>query len=176
MILSVEAEQKAMEMSKICELQDVEENFSSNSARALATAKYIAFENKTQVNVVDEFNERAFGITYIKDLPNKFIENQFKEEKYKLNEGESLFEVNKRSFPVLKSIIEKNNKKTAIILHGVILMNLLKNFCDVEFSDNKFKITHNGNLIFDEILNKPPEIFELNFEKMNLISIKKITV
>jgi Fructose-2,6-bisphosphatase len=174
MILSVEAEQKASLLSKIPELKNVDEVYSSNSARAIATAKYIAYENNKEINIANEINERLFGVEYISELPKGFIDKQFSDENYKLKLGESLLDVNKRSLPFFNKIISKDNKNIVIVLHGIILMNILKNFCDVQFFNDKFKVIHNGKLIFEEILNRPPEIFELSFEKQKLKSIKNI--
>ena len=53
--LSVSGEKKAEELSKHPELQNIDAVYCSNYVRALETAKYIALENNTIINVDDRF-------------------------------------------------------------------------------------------------------------------------
>ena len=57
-ILSVEGEKKAEEISKLSELQNIDVLWSSNYVRALSTAKYISLENNIEINIDKNFNER----------------------------------------------------------------------------------------------------------------------
>lgn len=57
-ILSVEGERKAQEISKLKELSDIDILWSSNYVRAIATAKYIAKQNNIEINIDENFNER----------------------------------------------------------------------------------------------------------------------
>lgn len=57
-ILSVNGEKLAKEISELKEMQNVEMILSSNYVRALATAKYIAAANNIDINVDDRLNER----------------------------------------------------------------------------------------------------------------------
>ena len=57
-ILSVEGEKKAKEISELNELKNIDILWSSNYVRAIATAKYIADKNKIEINIDENFNER----------------------------------------------------------------------------------------------------------------------
>ena len=57
-ILSVEGEKKAQEISKLKELSNIDILWSSNYVRAIATAKYIAKQNHIEINIDESFNER----------------------------------------------------------------------------------------------------------------------
>ena len=59
--LSVSGEKRAEELSKHPELKNIDAVYSSNYVRALETAKYIALENNTIINVDDRLNERKIG-------------------------------------------------------------------------------------------------------------------
>ena len=62
-VLSIEGEKKALELSKSEELQNIDLLYSSNYARAIATAKYIAAENNIQINIDDRLRrEKASEI------------------------------------------------------------------------------------------------------------------
>lgn len=57
-VLSVNGEKKAQDISKLDELKNINELWSSSYVRAIGTAKYIAKENNIGINVDKNFNER----------------------------------------------------------------------------------------------------------------------
>ena len=57
-ILSVDGEKKAEEISKLDELKNIDVLYSSSYVRAIATAKYIALENNIEIIIDKNFNER----------------------------------------------------------------------------------------------------------------------
>lgn len=57
-ILSIEGEQKAEELSNNPELLNINELWSSSYSRAIGTAKYIARKNNILINVDNRLNER----------------------------------------------------------------------------------------------------------------------
>lgn len=173
MILSVDAEKKMEKISKMDELKNIDKIYSSNSARAIATAKYIAYNNNKEIKIDNRLNERNFGITYIEELPDKFIVKQFEDENYKLENGESLKEVMKRLEEILKEILNKKENRIVLSLHGIAMMCLLKLFSDVKYNGEKFTVTFNGEVIFDEQI-KLPEIFKLEFDNNKITKIINI--
>jgi len=58
MILSVQGEKQAEEISNLKELQNIDSIWSSNYVRAIATAKYIANKNHLEINIDARLNER----------------------------------------------------------------------------------------------------------------------
>lgn len=173
MILSVEAEQKIAKISKMSELKNIEKIYSTNSARAIATAKYIAYNNNLSIQIDERLNERKFGITYIDELPENFIVRQFEEEEYKMENGESLLDVTKRLENILEEILNNDAQKVVIALHGIAMMCLLKMYCKVTYDGNKFVVNFNNNVIFNEQI-KLPEIFKLEFENKKIKDISNI--
>ena len=176
MILSIEAEEKAKLLGELEEFKDIDAIYSSNSARAIATSKYISNINNISINIENNFNEREFGIKYIEDLPSNFIVNQFKDNDYKLPNGESLNEVDKRIEIGINKIFKNNNHKNiVIVLHGIALMVFIKRYCDVSYDEKTFKITHKGSIIYDDMI-KAPDIFKLEIENDELINLKNINL
>lgn len=57
-ILSIEGEKKAQEISNLKELNDIDILWSSNYVRAISTAKYIANKNEIEINIDERLNER----------------------------------------------------------------------------------------------------------------------
>lgn len=174
MILSVEAEEKIKKLSEITELQNIDVIYSSSSARAIASAKYIAHKNNLPINIEDNFNERIFGIKFIEELPEKFIVNQFKDEIYKLPNGESLKDVKQRLIKGINKILEDDNhQRTVIVLHGIALMTFIKLYCNVEYDEKTFKITKDDKILYDDMI-KAPDLFKLEIENNKLITLENI--
>lgn len=57
-ILSVAGEKEAEKISELEELKNIDILWSSNYARAIGTAKYIAEKNNIEINIDESFNER----------------------------------------------------------------------------------------------------------------------
>ncbi|HOZ55466.1 MAG TPA: histidine phosphatase family protein [Clostridia bacterium] len=57
-ILSIEGEKKAEEISNLDILKNIDELWASNYVRAISTAKYIADKNNININIDESFNER----------------------------------------------------------------------------------------------------------------------
>ena len=60
--LSVVGEERARKLSEMEEFNNIDVVISSNYVRAIATAKYIASKNDVDVNIIESFGERRFGI------------------------------------------------------------------------------------------------------------------
>lgn len=175
-ILSVLGEELAKDISKKKELQNIDAIFSSNYVRAMSTAKYIAENNKINLDVDERLGERKFGVNSMKELPDNFYRNQSLDWNYKLLNGESLNEVKIRMNDVINEIIIANkNKNIAIVSHGTAITAFLKNLCEIKFNSEtgNNEIYFNHKLIFDGNWNCP-ELFKLKFNNNKLISIENV--
>lgn len=174
--LSVNGEKYAKELSEREELQKVDVLYSSHYVRAMSTAKYIAERNNIKLNVDERLGERKFGVKNISDLPDDFFDEQFRNWDYKLPDGESVNQVIKRMNEVLKEIINNNKgKNIAIVSHGTALSSMLTTWCEVKLNEETklIEIYFKGNLVFDGNW-KAPELFKLEFDNDNLISIENV--
>ncbi len=177
LILSVEAEEKAKQLYYLEEFEKVDKIYSSKSARAIATAKYIAAKNDMSITIANSLNERKFGIYSISELPEDYIKKQFEDENYKLMNGESINDVKKRlNIFIKKEVFLNKNKKSVFVLHAIAILSYLKNFCDVEFKDDQFKIKYNNKEIFNNKMGNP-EVFKLEFDKDDrLMAIENVKI
>lgn len=174
--LSVNGEQYAKELSEREELQKIDVLYSSHYVRAMSTAKYIAERNNIKLNVDERLGERKFGVKNISDLPDDFFDEQFRNWDYKLPDGESVNQVIKRMNEVLKEIINKNKgKNIAIVSHGTALSSMLTTWCEVKLNEETklIEIYFKGTRVFDGNW-KAPELFKLEFDNDNLISIENV--
>ena len=175
-VLSVYGEKLAREISERKELQNIDVIYSSHYVRAMCTAKYIAENNNIKLNVDERLGERKFGVNDISELPSNFFEEQFRNWDYKLEKGESANEVSKRMNEVLLEIINNNKDKTiAIVSHGTAISAMLKTWCNVLLNEETklIELYFNDKLVFDGNWNCP-ELFKLEFDDNNLISISNI--
>lgn len=172
--LSIKGENIAREKLNIDELKNIDKLYSSNYVRAISTAKYIAENNDIEINVIDDFGERKFGINSWSELQDNFGEKQFLDENYKTEFGESQKEVRERTFNALMNVLKSDDKKIAIVFHGTAMLFLLMIWCKVVPDSDKYKIFFNGNELFCGKHFDFCEIFKLTFDDENLIDIKNI--
>ena len=178
--LSVLGEEKARKLSLLPELNNIDNVIASNYVRAIATAKYIAFNNKKNIEVIPEFGERKFGnINSWSDLPEGFSDKQIKDWDYKFEGGESFNEVCERMYFALQSVLKKyKGKKIFIVSHGTAISVLFSKIAHVEFYDEENYnrgIYFNGKLIFDGKYDAP-ELFKLEYEDEKLVDVKNIKI
>lgn len=173
--LSIEGENIAREKLNIEELKDIDKLYSSSYVRAISTAKYIA-ENNIEINVINDFGERKFGINSWDELPDNFGEKQFLDENFKTEFGESQKEVRDRTFNALMNVLENDDKKIAIVFHSTAMLFLLMTWCKVIPSkeDFSYKFLFNDEEVFNDKIDYC-EIFKLTFDDKNkLINIENI--
>ena len=170
--LSIEGENIAREKLNIKELKDIDKLYSSSYVRAISTAKYIAENNNIEINVINDFGERKFGINSWDELPDNFGEKQFLDENYKTEFGESQRE---RTFNALMNVLKNDDKKIAIVFHSTAMLFLIMTWCKVIPSkeDFSYKLLFNDEEVFNGKIDYC-EIFKLTFDDENLIDIKNI--
>ena len=173
-ILSIEGEKKAEKLSKLKEFEDIDVIFSSNYARSLQTAKYLAERKNLVIHIDDRFNERKLGIL---QEDEKIHIKQYYDENIKNSEGESRKEVTKRMLEAFLEVVNNNRgKKIAIFTHDSSMTFLIMQWCKLEYiREDKHKcLSFNNKVIIDRKYNAP-EIFKLLVDsKNNVIDIKNI--
>ena len=172
--LDVDGEARAKKLSELFELNNIDVLYSSHYARCIDTAKYISSINDIMINIDNRLGERKYGI----NIPNNFEELQFRDWNYKVEEGESLNDVSLRIQDALLEILDANkDKKIMIVSHATAISAMLSKWCSVRLNDETklIEIYFNDGLVFDGNW-KAPELFKLEFNDKELISIKNIEV
>lgn len=173
MILSSVGEEKARNLISIKELHNIKKIYSSDSARAIGTAKYLAEFNDTKIIIDKRINERDFGIEYLSDLPDNFVLNQFLNKDLKYKNGESLSEVSKRFENFINEFLMSDNEKAILFIHGIVLMNYLSEFCNFSFDGNSFNLSYNNKNIINEKMNNP-DIFKIVYDNEKVIAVDRL--
>ena len=172
--LSVSGEKKAEQLSKHPELQNIDAVYSSNYVRALETAKYIALENNTIINVDERFNERKIG--NMGDMEWKeFARLQMKDFNFKLSGGESLNQTKKRMVEAMKNILMfETGNRVALVSHSTALTCLLSAWCEVGHNyDDEIILSYGEETIVDGHWNAPM-VYKVIFDGMNVLNIEYI--
>lgn len=162
MILSVDGEKRAERLCEIQELDNVERIFASDSVRAIASAKYLAEKNNIKIELDERINERIFGIDKLSQLPKNFNKLSFDDKNYKMKNGESFHDVDKRFINFINDLLNQDNNCYILFIHGLILLSYLETICDFSFDGNTFDIKYKNK----EIINgnpKSPSVYKITY-------------
>ena len=173
MILSSDGEEKAKKLCEIDELKDLDAVYSADSFRAIGTAKYVAEMNNLKIKLDNRINERNLGVNTIKELPENQTLESFKNKDYKFGTGESLNEVDKRFNSFIDDVLKSDNNKTALFIHGIIMMSYLQNKTDFSYDGKIMRLLFNDKEIYNDKM-KNPMIFKIDFESDEIINIEYI--
>lgn len=170
--LSVSGEKRAEELSKMEELQNIDAVYSSSYVRSLETAKYIALENNTIINIDDRLNERKIGDMGDMDW-REFYRLQMKDFDFKLSGGESINQVKKRMVAAMKNILMfETGNRVAVVSHSTALTCLLSAWCETGRNYNgEIILSYNGESIIDGSFTAPM-VFKVVFDGMNVLSVE----
>ncbi len=174
--LSVSGEKRAEKISKHKELQNIDAVYSSDYVSTLETAKYIALENNTIINIDDRFNERKIG-----QLSNmkirEFERLQKRDFDFKLSGGESLNQTKKRIIEATKNVLMfETGNRIAIISHPIALTCLLSSWCELGYNyDDDIILSYGEETIIDGRYS-PEMIFKVTFDGMIVKNIEVIEV
>lgn len=154
-------------------MKGIKNIYSSNSARTIGTAKYIAEMNNVKIKIDNRINEREFGIEYLSDFPKDFIERSFIDKNFKIKYGESLNDMDNRFNEFISDILSKNNK-SIIVIHGIMLLSYLQDNCDFKFENGKVFVTYRNKMIVYEKI-KNPSVYKITYNENNdIINIESL--
>ena len=139
--------------------------FSSPYKRAVDTIKEFADAQKMEIGFVPDFRERKVGGSWIENF-GSFCKEQWEDFDFKLSEGESLREVQKRNIRALNQLLETYADKNIVVgSHGTALSTII-NYFEPSFGYNEF----------EQIKNLMPWIVRFSFEGNKCLEIEKINL
>ena len=174
-VLSVKGEERAKLLADLKELENIDKVYVSKCVRTLETAKYLLEKQNLKANIDERLDERRVGKPNDNIYPDWFV-RQFKDKDYKTEGGESQREVATRFSEVIKEILTNDlGDKIAVFSHGYAILFYLLQFAKLDHIDmNKnIVISYHDEYILDGVINAP-EIFKLEFEEQELLSIKHL--
>lgn len=177
MILSSKGEENAKSLCDVEELKNINELYSSNSSRAIETAKYLSELNNLKIKLDDRINEREFGIKYFDEIPKNFVKDSLENKDLKIGNGESLNELDTRLNNFINELLDKKKDNIVIVLHGIILLSYLKTICSYFTYDGKnFEIKFNNNIVLNGTP-KNPSIYKIQYdENKKVVNVEQIDI
>ncbi len=165
--LSEKGREKAKLLLYNPEFKNIDYIYSSECLRAYETAKELSNIINKDIIIDSRFNERLHGNGKIE---SDYEEKQFKDETFKLKNGESQVEVRKRMLNGIRDILEKHSgNNIAIFTHSTAMSFLLKEWCDIDYlSSYRFNNKEFFNGVIDYV-----QAFKLEFtdNELNNISV-----
>lgn len=164
-----ELTQKGLEdrklVTKFLSNKNIDVILSSPYKRSIDTVKPFAEKYNFEIEVIDDFRERKVDSIWIEDFTT-FCIQQWSDFSYKLSDGETLGEVQKRNIIALKNVIKKYPDKNIVIgSHGTAMSTIINYF------DNTF-----GYVDFEKIKGLMPWVIKLIFDKDALQQIEMINI
>ena len=93
---------------------------------------------------------------------------------YKLNQGESLQEVNSRMTSCIKEILQTDYENIVIVSHNIALLSLFIEWCNKGFNlDDRLILDYEEDVIFDGVF-REVDLLKVVFDNNKLISIKRL--
>ena len=174
-ILSIKGEERAKKLAQLKELENIDKVYASKLVRTFETAKYLLEKQNLKVNIDERLDERRVGKPNDGIHPDWFVK-QYENKDFKTEGGESQRDVITRMNEVIDEILTNDkDKRIAIFSHGYAICFYLLQFAKLEYIDlNKnLTIKYKNNIILDGQLNAP-EIFKLEFDNKELLSIEQL--
>lgn len=145
--------------------KEVDVVLSSPYKRAVDTIRDFAEKNEYEIEIVKDFRERKIDNVWIEDFAG-FCKAQWDDFNYKLSDGESLGEVQKRNIAALNEVLETYAGKTIVVgSHGTALSTI------VNYYDKTF-----GHVEFEKIRLLMPWIVEFKFDGQKCVGIQQFNL
>lgn len=143
----------------------VEVILSSPYKRAVDTVADFAQSQSMDITTIYDFRERKVESAWIDDFAG-FCKRQWSDFDYKLSDGESLNEVQKRNVSALNTVLDDyKDKVIAVGSHGTALSSII-HYYDKSFGYEDFK----------RIKNIMPWIVKITFDSHSCIQIEEINL
>lgn len=175
LILTVQGEEAAKQMSLHEELQHMDAVYSSHYVRAMATAKYIAYQNGIKLFVDSRFGERRIGDETEAD--ENFWLKQMLDPSVKCSGGESQEEVRQRMAAALDSVLARHEgKRVAIVSHAGAITFLLMRWCrlvNAQLEGKRRCLEFDKKIVIDDGFGMP-EAFKLVFDGGKPVTVERV--
>ena len=135
---------------------------SSPYKRSVDTILDFARKNRLEISYVENFRERKIDSVWIEDFAG-FSKKQWEDFDFKLADGESLGEVQKRNIQALNHVLKEYADKTIVVgSHGTALSTII-NYYDTSF----------GYEDFEKIRTLMPWIVKFTFQDTECVGIEQ---
>ncbi len=148
-MLSKKGEENAVSLTKMKVLKSIEVVYTSEYYGAMNTGKYMAEEKRVDLVIDKRLNERVVGDLGTNEF--RFLKGMQEHDfDFKLAEGESINDVQKRMEDFLLDVLIGPEKNILIITHNIALMSLIAKFCNKGYNlYDRLILDYHDEVIFD---------------------------
>lgn len=162
--LSGQGQLDAKKLLQIFKHVKIDHIYSSPYTRAIETVEYLAESHRKTIITSENLRERTIG-RWIDDFPS-YAHAQWEDFHYRIENGESLHNVQVRNIAEVKHLLDQHDNTTIIIgTHGTALGTIL-NYYDQQFGFEQFWA----------MVDKMPYIIHMIFENNRFKSFKKLAL
>lgn len=172
-VLSAKGEEKAISLTNLKILDGIEVVYTSKYFGALNTGKYIAEDKRIDLVVDERLNERIVGelgsneFRYLKGMQ----EHDFN---YKLENGESIYDVQKRMEDFLLDALITPEKNILIVTHNIALMSLLAKYCNKGYNlYDRLILDYHDEVVFDGTFHEM-DLIEFVYDEDKCVGFRRI--
>lgn len=172
-MLSKKGEENALSLTKMKVLEDIEVVCASEYFGAMNTGKYIAEEKRIDLVIDKRLNERVVGnlgtneFRYLKGMQ----EHDFN---FKLEDGESINDVQKRMEDFLLDVLISPEKNILIVTHNIALMSLIAKYCNKGYNlYDRLILDYHDEVIFDGTFHGM-DIIEFVYDEDKCVGFRRI--
>lgn len=145
--------------------KQIDKVLSSPYLRSVDTVKDFADRHGFEIEIVEDFRERKIDNCWIEDFEG-FCRQQWSDFNYKLSDGETLYEVQRRNVAALLEAVKQNPGRNLVVgSHGTALSAII----------NYFKPSF-GYEDFQRIRGLMPWIVRFDFERDACVGIEEFNV
>lgn len=172
-MLSSKGEDLAKKLSSLEILNNIDAIYSSHYFCAMNTSKYIAEKKDLDIYLDERLGERIVGELGSNEY--RFLKGMQEHDfNYKLNNGESIKEVNLRIKSCIKEILENSYENVLIVSHNIALLSLFLDWCNKGFNlDDRLILDYQEEVIFDGIF-REFDLLKVQFDDNKVISIERL--
>lgn len=148
-MLSKKGEDAAMSLLNMKVLDSVELVYTSEYFGAMNTGKYFAEDRRIDLVVDKRLNERVVGELGSNEF--RFLKGMQEHDfNFKLEEGESIYDVQKRMEDFLLDALIGPEKNMLVVTHNIALMSLLAKYCNKGYNlYDRLILDYHDEVIFD---------------------------
>lgn len=172
-MLSSKGEELAKKISSFEILNSIEVVYSSHYFGAMNTSKYIADVKDLDIILDERLGERIVGELGSNEY--RFLKGMQEHDfSYKLNNGESIKEVNLRMKSCIKDILKSDYENVLIVSHNIALLSLFLDWCNKGFNlDDRLILDYQEEVIFDGIF-REFDLIKVQFDDNKVISVERM--
>lgn len=172
-MLSSKGEELAKKISTLDIFENIEVIYSSHYFGAMNTSKYIADAKDLDIILDSRLGERVVGELGSNEY--RFLKGMQEHDfSYKLNNGESLQEVNLRMKSCIKDILKSDYENVIIVSHNIALLSLFLEWCNKGFNlDDRLILDYQEEVIFDGVF-RELDLLKVQFDDNKVISIERL--